>query len=43
MHETVEKSIVLTRRRCHITSDEDGYDKSVDGDDTRHDDWDQRL
>jgi hypothetical protein len=38
-----EKVIFLLRRGRQILSDEDGYDKRVHGDDTRHDHGDQTL
>jgi hypothetical protein len=43
LHETSEQAVVGAWGRTHVTSDQDGDDQGVDGDDTRHDDGDERL
>jgi len=43
MHETVEQAVILIWWWAHISCDENGDDEGIHGDDTGHDDGDERL
>ena len=43
VHEAGEQRVLLLRRGLDVAGDQDGNDKGVDGQDTRHDDGDEGL
>jgi hypothetical protein len=43
VHESGIQRVRVVGRRLNVAGDEDGYDERVDGQDTRHDNGDQRL
>jgi len=43
VHEASEQAVVGAWGRTHIASNQDGDNEGVDGNDTRHDDGDERL
>lgn len=43
VHEAREQGVALHRWGPYVAGDEDGYDERVDGENTGHDDGDERL
>lgn len=43
MHEALEQTVVLSGRGANVSCDEDGDDKSIDSNNTGHDDGNERL
>jgi len=43
VHEARVERVRVVWRRLDVAGDEDGYDKGVDGQDTRHDNGNERL
>ena len=43
VHEAVEQAVLHIRWRLHVSGDKDCNHQGIHSNDTRHDDWDERL